>query len=80
MRKIRKKNENLKKIRYFIKIKNKISKIEIKITKIKKIVIEIITKINSKNEIVIEKINLIVIEIAKIIAKNVKIAKTCSIF
>ena len=69
------------KTRRRIKIKSEINKIEIKITKIKEIVIEIITKIILKtHEIVIVKIDLIVIKIEKIFAKNVKIVKTRSIF
>ena len=69
------------KTRRRIKIKSEISKIEIKIIKIKKIVIETITKIILKtHEIVIVKIDLIVIKVVKTLARDVKIVKTRSIF
>ena len=69
------------KTRRRIKIKNEINKIEIKITKIKKIVIKTIIKtILETHEIVIVKIDLIIIKIEKILARDVKIVKTRSIF
>ena len=69
------------KTRRFIKIKSKINKIEIKITKFKKIVIKIITKIILKiYEIVIVKIDLIVFKIVRTFARDVKIVKTRLIF